>query len=243
VIRRLEVAWPDADLFEARAGRPVRLLAVSDVIDPAFDSPVNREALGPLDLIVGCGDLEPDYLAFLGDAFGVPLVYVRGNHDRGIGWQKGRGVLPDPLPGGRLVRVAGVRLIGLEWPGVGDRCNPVPRGDLAWRQVLAVGLVRSAVAWLRRDGGAPTIVFSHTPPFGIGDVPSDAYHRGFPAYRWLQRRLRPILWLHGHTPTAAMPDWRVRDGATLAVNVTGAVLVTLRPPDPAPAPAPPARRT
>jgi predicted phosphodiesterase len=34
----------------------------------------------------GCGDLEPNYLTILADAFVVPLVAVRGNHDRGATW-------------------------------------------------------------------------------------------------------------------------------------------------------------
>ena len=81
--RRLSVVWPDARPFEARDGKPIRLLAVSDDVDPALDHQINREQIGRVDAIVGCGDLEPGYLGFLGDAFGVPVAYVRGNHDRG----------------------------------------------------------------------------------------------------------------------------------------------------------------
>ena len=57
-------------------------------VDPALEHAINREALGRLDAIVGCGDLEPTYLGFLGDAFGVPVAYVRGNHDRGGHWSE-----------------------------------------------------------------------------------------------------------------------------------------------------------
>jgi predicted phosphodiesterase len=84
--RRLTVVWPDQRPFESRNGAPIRLLAVSDAIDPALDHRTNREAIGPLDVILGCGDLEPGYLGFLGDAFGVRVLYVRGNHDRGGEW-------------------------------------------------------------------------------------------------------------------------------------------------------------
>ncbi len=70
--RRLSVEWPDQRPFAKRHGEPIRLLAVSDAVDPALEHAINREALGRLDAIVGCGDLEPTYLGFLGDAFGVP---------------------------------------------------------------------------------------------------------------------------------------------------------------------------
>ena len=72
--RRLTVVWPDREPFAARDGAPIRLLAVSDAPDPALDHAVNREAIGRVDAIVGCGDLEPGYLGFLGDAFGAGRV-------------------------------------------------------------------------------------------------------------------------------------------------------------------------
>ena len=81
--RRLTVVWPDARAFEGRNGDSIRLLAVSDKVDPVLEHAINREQIGRLDAIVGCGDLEPSYLGFLGDAFQVPVAYVRGNHDRG----------------------------------------------------------------------------------------------------------------------------------------------------------------
>jgi Icc-related predicted phosphoesterase len=74
------------------------------------------------------------------------------------------------------------------------------------------------------------LVISHAAPTGAGDG-SDLYHVGFPAYRWLLRRLRPPLWLHGHTTTASVDALRVDVDDTVLVNVTGSVLVELAPPD------------
>ena len=51
-------------------------------------------------------------------------------------------------------------------------------------------------------------------------------------YRWLLERLKPVLWLHGHTPLATTRDWQVQVGRTTIVNVTGAVLIELTPPMP-----------
>ena len=86
--RRLSVEWPDRRPFATRGGSPIRLLAASDEPDPALDHAINREQLGHIDAIIGCGDLEPDYLGFLGDAFQAPIAYVRGNHDRGGAWAR-----------------------------------------------------------------------------------------------------------------------------------------------------------
>ena len=90
MIHRHSLVWPDARPFSARDGRPIRILAVSDEVDPALRHPANREAVGPIDAILGCGDLEPSELAFLADAFYAPLAFVRGNHDVGIGWRSAR---------------------------------------------------------------------------------------------------------------------------------------------------------
>jgi uncharacterized protein len=218
--RHLDFSWP-ASAGSGGLAAPVRILAVSDQRDDALDAEKNRHALEPLDLIVGCGDLEPDYLCMLADAFRVPLLYVLGNHDRGLVWQARRGQLPDPLPDGGGERINGLEILGLSWPG-----DPSGRADrdtwAAWMQVLRRGL-------RPRRPHAPLIVISHVPPLGAGDDPADPFHRGFRAYAWLAHRLRPSLWLHGHTTVATQASVSTQVGGTRYVNVTGSVLLQLRP--------------
>lgn len=211
MIRRLSLPGSASD------GATARLLAVADETERALDFEANRAALGRVDGVLGCGDLEPAYLAFLADAFHAPLLYVRGNHDRGANWGAGRPDLPQALGRGGE-RLAGVRVAGLSWPG-DDRSQPMRDEGAAWRQSLAT--------WLRLRGARPLVMLSHVPPRGLGDVPEDDYHRGFAAYRWLCGRLRPRLWLHGHTAPAAVSNWRVEWGATTLVNATGAVMIEI----------------
>ena len=216
--RRLRVEWPDRRPFEARGGSPIRILAVSDEPDPALEPLRNREGLGPLDLVVGCGDLASDYLNFLGDAFHVHVVRVLGNHDRPATDEATGLTAPEPIAG-RVVESCPLPILGLSWPG-----RPPRRSEPeAWRQALRIGLSEA----LRRR---PLIVASHIAPRGAGDLATDIYHVGSPAYRWLLGRLRPPLWLHGHTPLAGVRDWHLSSGPTAVVNVTGAVLVEVVPP-------------
>lgn len=218
MIRRLTIDWP-VPLPTDRAGaRPLRLLAVSDESDRALENERNREAIAPIDAVLGAGDLEPDYLAFLADAFRVPLLFVRGNHDRGANWVAHSEQLPRPL-GARTEQVAGLTVAGMSWPAE-VRGRALRDEMAAWRQALGL-------AWKARALRGRLIVLSHVPPRGLGDTPEDHYHRGFAAYHWLCRRLRPPLWLHGHTSPAALSDWRVVWGNTTLVNVTGAVLIEL----------------
>jgi hypothetical protein len=223
-IRRLRIVWPDAAPFRDRDDRPIRILAVSDEPERALEIERNRKLLGPIDLVVGCGDLEPGYLCFVADAFRAPLAYVRGNHDRGLSWEAGRSSLPIALRPASAETIDGLPILGLEWPDVGDGRGR-RRDDIAWRQVLRLGLGRVRARISGRS--AVPLVLSHAPPRGIGDVPTDYYHTGFTAYRWLLRSLRPPLWLHGHTPPAAVAGRRLRAGSTTVVNVTGATLVEL----------------
>lgn len=226
MIRRATVTWPDEAPFRNRNGRPIRLLAVSDEREPALEIERNRAAIGEVDGIVGCGDLDPRWLAFLADCFRAPLVYVRGNHDRGGDWDENRLVVPEPVRSGARTHLAGLDIATLEWPDV-DGAGNRRRSDLAWTQALRVAFARLGARLQRR--ARPLLVVSHAPPEGVGDG-ADAYHRGFPGYRWLLERSRPPLWLHGHTTVASVNELVVEHGPSTVVNVTGAVVVEILPP-------------
>jgi hypothetical protein len=225
--RRLTVTWPDRGPFDRRDGAAIRLLAVSDDIDPALEYAVNREAIGAIDSILGCGDLEPSYLAFLADAFAAPIAYVRGNHDLGGHWERDTSA-PDPLKSGDPVEVEGITLVPFEWPGIGH--GPVRRNETrAWLDVF-----RAERHLVRRGLGLrskPIMVVSHAPPRGVGDVAADSYHRGYAGYRWFLDRRRPPVWLHGHTTPASVSQWHESCGPSTVANVTGAILIELVPPE------------
>jgi hypothetical protein len=226
VTNRLSIAWPDPVPFLIRGGRPIRMLAISDEPDPTLESAASRDGLGPIDLIVGAGDLEPEYLSFVADAFHAPLHYVRGNHDEGPAWAHTRRVvLPEPMRDGEVVEEVGLRLVGFSGSPVYNQGGMQVSGLGMWLRVLG--------ASMRAARQRPVIVVTHAPPRGVNDD-SDLAHRGFPAFRWLADRLSPPLWLHGHTALVrrGIDDRTARHNGTLFYNCTGATLVELRPPGP-----------
>lgn len=220
---RLTLTWPDPAAFTSREGAPIRILAVSDEPDPSLYEAGTREGLGHIDMVIGAGDLQPDYLAFVADAFGAPLRYVRGNHDVGSAWAHAEGgILPLPMPEATVVTEGGLALIGFSGsPVYSGRGHEV--GSLTmWRRALA--------GWLRARSRGPVLVVSHAPPRDLNDA-SDLTHRGFPAFRWLVDRLTPPIWLHGHTALVrrGVDDRCARHGPTLLYNCTGATLIELVP--------------
>ena len=222
---RLSVRWPDPTPFANRDGRPIRVLAVSDEPDPTLDSEVTRERIGAVDFIVGAGDLQPEYLLFVADAFHAPLHFVRGNHDVGAAWAHSeRRHLPEPMPDGAIVAEAGIRLLGFSGsPRYNERGMQVSSLGM-WLKVLGTGLS----GWRHR----PLLLVTHAPPRDVNDD-RDPAHRGFTAFRWLARRLAPPLWLHGHTALVrrGIDDRTAELNGTLFYNCTGATLIELTPPD------------
>ena len=222
---RLRVRWPDPGPFQERDGRPIRILAVSDEPDPSLDSAATRDGLGTVDLVIGAGDLEPDYLGFVTDAVHAPLRYVRGNHDVGAAWgHTERMLLPEPMPDGVPVSDAGLQLLGF---------SGSPRYNRRGMQVGALGMWAKVLrSWPRAQRVRPVIVVSHAPPRDVNDD-DDIAHRGFASFRWLADRLDPPLWLHGHTALVrrGIDDRIAIHNGTTFYNCTGSTLIELMPPD------------
>ena len=225
MVRRLSLTWPDAAPFAERGGRAIRWLVVSDDPDPVLAHATNRAELGPVDAVIGCGDLEPDYLGFVADAFHAPLRYVRGNHDVGSAWvHTERELLPEPMEDGRIVEEEGLRLVGFSGsPRYNERGMQRSALDM-WSRVVG--------AWPRLRRAGPLLVVTHAPPRDVNDD-DDLAHRGFTSFRWLAARLAAPLWLHGHTALVrrGIDDRMARHADTVFYNCTGATLIELVAPD------------
>lgn len=196
------------------------LLAVSDEIDEALLADVRPERCAGVRLIISCGDLPADYLEALADRFAVPLLYVRGNHDRRYG--------ENPPPGdnldGRVVTAAGLRVLGFEgcmWYN-GEGVQYTER-QMWWRVLRA----RPAV-WRARG---VDVVVTHAPPYGIHDG-KDVAHTGYRAFRRLLETLRPRYFIHGHNHLSYVPQGARTTAVaeTQVINAFRSVILPLEAP-------------
>jgi hypothetical protein len=196
----------------------MKILTISDKVDPLLHSPAVRRLFGDVDVILGCGDLPHYYLEYIVTMIGGPLFYVIGNHSLEL---KHGADMPTPrmprIPGepntgvqsdqrhepegcenihGRVVRYHKLLLAGLEGS---MRYNDKPDYQYTEREMAAQARrLVPPLLWNRlRYGRYLDILVTHAPPAGIHDLP-DPCHSGFRAFRAFMERFRPRFLVHGH---------------------------------------------
>lgn len=210
----------------------MRILAFSDQLVPQLYNNSVRGRLGPVDLLISCGDLPPYYLEYLFSTFDVPLLQVLGNHCY---------VPHDPLTGkcapaeypgvtnlnGRAIEQNGLLIAGAEGSPFYNG-GPHQYSD----QLFTVTLLRLVPALLAnkvRTGRYLDVMVTHAPPRGIHDN-NDLAHRGFPSLLSFIHRFQPTLLLHGHTHRyEPMLPIFTDLGRTMVVNTYGYLLLDLEP--------------
>ena len=169
----------------------MNILALSDRRTPYVYSPSVKETFKDVGLVVGCGDVSPDYLEYVLNQLCVPLIYVPGNHDADD-FRVSGGTPVD----GKVIGTAGLTVAGL---GGSRRYKTDGRHQYSEREMHVRALSLLPRLLLRRLAGGHRLdlLVTHAPPLGIHDT-ADLTHRGFLAFRRLLWILRPRLMLHGH---------------------------------------------
>jgi len=200
----------------------MKILTISDIIEPTLYSPLVRQRFSKIDLVIGCGDIPyyyPEYVASVLDAM---LFYVRGNHDRVIEYTTG-GERRAPMGGEDLHRRS-VCFQDLLFAGVEGslRYRPGPfqyTQSEMWQHVffLVPALFRNKLI----HGRYLDVFITHAPPRGIHDK-EDLTHQGIDAFRWVLKVFQPAYHFHGHIHIYR-PDEIVESlvGPTRVINTFG----------------------
>ena len=165
----------------------MKILTVADRVVPDLLRPHNPLNITAPDLILGCGDLPPEYLTQLRERFNVPVFYVRGNHDIRHPATPPIGCTDLDM---RIERYQGLRFMGLEgsrWYNGG----PFQYSESQMRRRLA--RMRPKIWWYR----GIDVVVTHAPPRHVQDQ-EDRCHRGFNTLNRLIAACAPRYLIHGH---------------------------------------------
>ena len=196
----------------------MKILCVSDQIDPLVYSNSARERFSDVELVLCAGDLPMEYIDFIVSTLNVPTVFVFGNHNlnefhlfhksaatsqggihASMGLQSAGGGatyagfkavrIPSSVPGRPLLLVGASGSIKYN-KGLAQYT------DSAMKLKLLRLLPRLLLNKLRY-GRYLDIFLTHSPPRHLQDR-EDSCHRGFNCYRWFLEKFTPKYMLHGH---------------------------------------------
>lgn len=199
-----------------------QILAISDVIVPYIYSPRVQEHFNDIDLLISCGDLPNYYLEYVVSTLNVPLVYVHGNHDHMVDFNKD---IQLSGPGGgtnlhrKTIREKDLIIAGVEG-SLRYREGPFQydQGEM-WQHVFS--LIPRLILNRLLYGRYLDLFITHSPPVGIHDKP-DLPHQGIRAFRWLLNTFRPKLHIHGHTHIYRPDETKeTQFNDTLVINAYG----------------------
>ncbi|NNK57993.1 MAG: Icc-like protein [Desulfofustis sp.] len=164
----------------------MKILSVSDIVVSDLVGTTSPIEADSIDLILGCGDLPPEYLARLRAKYDVPLNYILGNHD--IRHQ----LVPQGCLNitGRIVHHGSFSFLGFS----GSRWYNGNPNQFREREMRAQ--IRKLWFPLWRLKRLDVLV-THAPPRHVHDA-EDRCHRGFSCYREFIRRHKPRFMIHGH---------------------------------------------
>jgi len=195
----------------------MKILCVSDQIDPLVYSTSIKERFADVDFILSAGDLPLDYLEFIVSSLNKPLFFVFGNHNIKEMANKsfeGRGCVHI---GSRVYKEEGLIVAGL---GGSMRYNQGDNQFTEFQMYLEmVKLMPRLLINRLFYGRYLDILLTHAPPKGIHDK-KDKCHQGFKAFLWFIRTFRPKYLVHGHIHLYDLSD--PRSSSWMATKVINA---------------------
>ncbi len=168
------------------------------------------ERMKDIELIISCGDLEPEYLEFFATLCHAPVLYVKGNHDQKYEDRPPEGCvcIDDTIYVFRGIRILG---LGGSMRYTFDKPNQYTERQM-WRRVMRLW-------WKLLKNQGFDILVTHAPAYQLNDMP-DLPHRGFQSFLTLMKRFKPRYFFHGHVHANYGSGFKRKDtyGDTTVIN-------------------------
>lgn len=165
----------------------MKILAIADEESKYLWDFYEKSKLDGIDLIISCGDLDPNYLSFLVTLSSAPVLYVHGNHDGKYERHPPEGCI---CIEDRIYVHEGVRILGL-----GGSMRYCPGQHQYTEREMKRRVAKLGFQLFRRRGF--DILVTHAPAYQLNDG-RDLPHQGFQTFRALIEKYRPKYFLHGH---------------------------------------------
>ena len=147
----------------------------------------NSNKITDTDLILSCGDLNPNYLSFLVSCTNLPLLYVHGNHDEKYDQTPPEGCI---CIDDKIYVHEGIRILGL------GGCMPYKPGKYMYTEKEMKRRLLHIKHQLIFYHGFD-ILLTHAPAQGLGDG-DDHAHQGYEVFLKLLDKYQPKYMVHGH---------------------------------------------
>jgi Icc-related predicted phosphoesterase len=173
----------------------MKILCISDQIDPLVYSDSIKTRFADVDMILGAGDLPAEYLDFIVSNLNRPLFYILGNHHTKVITDAGYNSMDNMNIGSKVRRAGGLIVAGL---GGSKRYNLGPNQFTDIQMYLEIAKLIPTLLFNRLFRKRYLdILLTHAPPKGIHDKP-DRCHSGFRAFLWFIKVFKPKYLVHGH---------------------------------------------
>lgn len=137
----------------------MRILAIADQESSYLWDHFEKSKLEGIDLIISCGDLNPNYLSFLATFTSAPVLYVHGNHDERYNQTPPEGCI---CIEDKIYVHQGIRILGL---GGSMRYKP---GECQYTERQMKARVNKLKLQLLRRRGFDILV-THAPAYQLND--------------------------------------------------------------------------
>jgi Icc-related predicted phosphoesterase len=200
----------------------MKILCVSDQIDPLIYTNTIKQRFADVDLILSAGDLPLDYLDFIISTLNKPLFFVMGNHHIEAVDVYSHGAL---YIDSKVKREAGLIVAGL---GGSMRYNKGENQFTDFEMKIRLLKLLPVLIFNRVfHGRFLDILLTHASPHGIHDK-EDKCHKGFKCFLWFIRVFKPRYLVHGHIHIYDLSEVRTtKYHDTLVINAYSHYLIDM----------------
>lgn len=212
----------------------MKILCVSDYVDPLIYNQNVKESFPDIDVILCAGDLPMDYIDFIVSVFNKPTFFIFGNHNlKELGFYHKIDSLQNQSEfGNKKHHASGAKYIGFK---TSEEKNIIIKDPITQKErpLLIAGvsgtlkynnglcqytdnqmkfkLLQMAPKLLknkRKYGTCLDIFLTHATPRHIHDH-EDPCHQGFECFNWFIQKFKPQYLIHGHIHLYDMREERI----------------------------------